>query len=63
MMKHLHPEFQSDIYVSLEAANVQLLIGMFLFSYPQNSTSFSNMYVSSQDMYIVSKYNIYLYKL
>lgn len=26
MMKHLHPEFQSDIYVSLEAANVQLLI-------------------------------------
>ncbi|XP_063399739.1 xanthine dehydrogenase/oxidase-like [Mytilus trossulus] len=26
MLKHLHPEFQSDIYVSLEAANVGLII-------------------------------------
>ncbi|XP_071122788.1 uncharacterized protein [Mytilus edulis] len=26
MLKHLHPEFQSDVYVSLEAANVKLII-------------------------------------
>ncbi|XP_052067277.1 uncharacterized protein LOC127706661 [Mytilus californianus] len=26
MLKHLHPEFQSDVYVALEAANVKLII-------------------------------------
>lgn len=39
MLKHKHPEFQSDIYTMLETVGAQLEIGNFLISIPINTFS------------------------
>lgn len=39
MLKHKHPEFQSDIYTMLETVGAQLEIGNFLIFIPMNTFS------------------------
>lgn len=39
MLKHKHPEFQSDIYTMLETVGAQLEIGNFLIFIPMNNLS------------------------
>ncbi|CAG2229856.1 XDH [Mytilus edulis] len=69
MLKHLHPEFQSDIYVSLEAANVGLMIadktgstqipiGQFLKTDMTNKVIVAMLLQSMSDDYIIRMYKV-----
>ncbi|CAG2214889.1 XDH [Mytilus edulis] len=69
MLKHLHPEFQSDIYVSLEAANVGLMIadktgstqipiGQFLKTDMTNKVIVAMILYSMSDDHIIRMYKV-----
>ncbi|XP_076115153.1 xanthine dehydrogenase-like isoform X1 [Mytilus galloprovincialis] len=69
MLKHLHPEFQSDIYVSLEAADVGLMIadktgstqipiGQFLKTDMTNKVIVAMLLQSMSDDYIIRMYKV-----
>lgn len=49
MLKHKHPEFQSDIYTMLETVGAQLEIGNFLVLIPMNNLSVTVYTIPKKD--------------